>query len=162
MSEMQVSLLEQRKRRYYLKKKEWIQKNRERHLEAQRIRNKRWKLKNKDKIKEYAKNNRDKINEYKRKWRTKNKERLLEYRKRYKKSKEQYELRNKPKTSARHAVLYAIRTGKLIKPKKCTLCNSERLIHGHHEDYSKKLDVIWVCEPCHVMIHNKKRRNGDG
>lgn len=47
----------------------------------------------------------------------------------------------------------AIKSGKLIKPEKCSICNSMDRIEGHHADYDKPLDVIWVCKKCHMMIH---------
>jgi hypothetical protein len=46
----------------------------------------------------------------------------------------------------------AIRGGKLIK-RPCEVCgnaNSE----AHHEDYSKPLEVKWVCRKCHCKLHD--------
>ena len=59
------------------------------------------------------------------------------------------------KLSARRKVKDAVRRGKIIKPSVCADCNeASDLIHGHHEDYSKPLDVVWLCAPCHVKRHN--------
>ncbi|NOQ37374.1 hypothetical protein GQ472_00670 [archaeon] len=53
----------------------------------------------------------------------------------------------------------AVKSGTKDKPNNCTLCDfktdDKRMIHGHHEDYSKPLDVIWVCRKCHNKIHRK-------
>lgn len=52
----------------------------------------------------------------------------------------------------------AIRRGDLIKPDECSVCGSKPPsgeIHAHHDDYSKPLDVRWVCRACHMAIHNK-------
>ncbi len=49
----------------------------------------------------------------------------------------------------------AIKYGKLIRPKNCCLCGSENKIEGHHADYDKPLEVIWVCQKCHRMIHKR-------
>ena len=46
--------------------------------------------------------------------------------------------------------------GKIIKPKSCSKCHKKCNPHGHHEDYSKPLEVIWVCQECHLKIHGKK------
>ncbi len=32
-------------------------------------------------------------------------------------------------------------------------CGSKSKSHGHHEDYNKPLQVIWVCPACHLKIH---------
>lgn len=47
----------------------------------------------------------------------------------------------------------AVRDGRVIKPKECSSCNKIKLLHGHHEDYSKPFDVIWLCVPCHRQLH---------
>ena len=28
-----------------------------------------------------------------------------------------------------------------------------RALHGHHEDYSQPLEVVWLCAPCHGLRH---------
>ena len=57
------------------------------------------------------------------------------------------------KYKARTAVGNAVRDGRLIKPNVCSMCDSPGRIEGHHEDYSKLLDVIWVCPSCHSEFH---------
>ena len=56
-----------------------------------------------------------------------------------------------------HGMLsYAVKTGKIIKPSKCSQCGKSGKIQGHHHNgYDKEhyLDVIWVCQPCHQLIH---------
>lgn len=46
----------------------------------------------------------------------------------------------------------AIRTGLLIR-QKCEFC--ELLGEAHHDDYSKPLDVRWLCEEHHLAAHGK-------
>lgn len=49
-------------------------------------------------------------------------------------------------------VSYAIRIGKLT-PEKCWWCGSGDHIHAHHEDYSKPLEIMWLCRNCHGRRH---------
>ncbi len=58
-----------------------------------------------------------------------------------------------PEKYAAHLLLNnAVRSGKIKKPRKCSQCKKARLIMGHHEDYTKPLEVIWVCQECHKEI----------
>lgn len=43
----------------------------------------------------------------------------------------------------------AVRDGKIDKPLFCSDCGEKRKLHAHHNDYSKPLDVQWLCVPCH-------------
>lgn len=51
----------------------------------------------------------------------------------------------------------AIERGKLIRPLTCARCGKQpnptsdgrSAIHAHHSDYSKPLDVEWLCPSCH-------------
>jgi ribosomal protein S27AE len=57
------------------------------------------------------------------------------------------------KASARTALGNAVRDGYIIKPPQCQMCGRGGRIHGHHNDYSKPLEVRWVCTRCHGAIH---------
>ena len=48
---------------------------------------------------------------------------------------------------------YAIRKG-VIKKKPCVVCGSPKS-QGHHEEYSKPLEVTWLCAVCHKKHHQK-------
>lgn len=65
---------------------------------------------------------------------------------------ERYNEQNPERKTAVWAVNNAVRDGRL-KKEPCFYCGSTRRIHGHHEDYSKPLDVKWVCAKHHKMIH---------
>lgn len=57
------------------------------------------------------------------------------------------------KRQARVTLGNAVRDGTVKKPPHCEICRAECSPHGHHDDYNKPLDVIWVCRPCHALIH---------
>lgn len=51
----------------------------------------------------------------------------------------------------------ALQQGVIKNPGTCSSClTSNSKIHGHHEDYSKPLDVIWLCAKCHRRVHLEK------
>lgn len=50
---------------------------------------------------------------------------------------------------ARRAVVRAVANGTLIKPRACEDCGEVGHITGHHDDYSKPLEVRWLCRACH-------------
>ncbi len=55
----------------------------------------------------------------------------------------------------------AVKYGKIKKPSNCSACGraaDSRHLHGHHEDYSKPYDVIWLCHICHKDLHLQRRR----
>lgn len=57
------------------------------------------------------------------------------------------------KEEARRKVSTAVLSGKL-KRGLCVVCRSERTV-GHHTDYTKQLDVIWVCYKHHSLWHGQ-------
>ena len=57
------------------------------------------------------------------------------------------------KAAARIFLNSYIRMGKIMKPDICEMCLKKIKIEGHHEDYSKPLEVKWVCKRCHANLH---------
>lgn len=54
------------------------------------------------------------------------------------------------KATAREKLRYAVRSGK-INREPCVVCGKKNG-EGHHEDYSKPLEVVWLCG-----IHHRER-----
>jgi hypothetical protein len=67
---------------------------------------------------------------------------------------------NYPQHYLCHMILgNAVRSGKIIKPEECSECHQIlRRIDAHHEDYSKPLEVVWLCHKCHMRLHRMARR----
>ena len=52
-----------------------------------------------------------------------------------------------------------VRSGELVKPDICSACDKKgRQIEGHHDDYSKPLDIIWLCSACHKQLHRELKQ----
>lgn len=74
-------------------------------------------------------------------WQSRKYQYKLNYRRRY------------PEAAKAHDIVRnAVRHGRLIK-QPCHICGSTINVHAHHEDYSKPLDVIWLCDTCHRIRH---------
>ncbi len=72
-----------------------------------------------------------------------------------KKSRKKWLEANAEKRAAHVILGNAVRDGRKVKPDACESCGKNNCrIEGHHEDYTKPLDVFWVCRECHVKIHN--------
>ncbi len=63
---------------------------------------------------------------------------------------------NPEKYKAQTILNNALRDKKIIKPDTCSVCNCATRIYGHHEDYSKPLEVMWMCQRCHKLHHIKE------
>lgn len=80
-----------------------------------------------------------------------------------KKSTDRYRNDNRNKYEAHIAVGNAVRDGILIKGDRCESClSTNKRLHGHHDDYSKKLEVRWLCPMCHKKWHDDNGRGLNG
>ncbi len=99
--------------------------------------------------KEWTKKNRERHRERLKIWRENNPDRSNAI------GKQQRE-RWHDKQRARQAAGKALLNGTITKPTACTRCHHippPHCLHGHHEDYSKPLEVIWLCARCHGALH---------
>lgn len=119
----------QKSKRYYLKNKERIDKRNKKYSTEY---NK--KPENKEKLKQYQKSKK-----YKDRHKERHIERMLKdelYRKR---------------VNARILARSYVNSGRLVR-KPCVVCG-ETKAQGHHEDYDKPLEVMWLCRKHHFNLH---------
>lgn len=64
------------------------------------------------------------------------------------------------KYKARTAVGRALISGSLTR-QPCSVCGTTERLHAHHEDYSKPLDVIWLCGAHHRELHESRGEEVD-
>lgn len=97
---------------------------------------------------EYYKKNHEKINAYQRKWaKEHNFSSYVVARNRLP--------GNREKHLARMKIYYQVKIGKMKKGN-CEYANCSNPVEAHHEDYSKPLEVRWVCKKHHELIHHPR------
>lgn len=62
---------------------------------------------------------------------------------------------NKEKMRISARVRRAWVAGRIPGPVKCAHCGVKDDLCGHHPDYSKPLEVIWLCRRCHINEHRR-------
>lgn len=65
--------------------------------------------------------------------------------------------REKDKCTARIALNGALKMGRVTR-EPCETCSSTTDVEGHHDDYTRPLDVRWLCTVCHAAEHRMQRR----
>lgn len=120
-------------------------------------------------VAEWQKRNREKRLEQSRDWYARNLDKAramsLEATKKYFKTErgkklrrergEKWKKENPEKALTQSRFKDAVRYGKIIRPNQCENCKEICVPHGHHEDYDKPYDVVWLCEICHFYLHHK-------
>ena len=57
--------------------------------------------------------------------------------------------------NARARISKALLRGHMERPDICPKCErSDSPIQAHHDDYSKPLDIEWLCARCHSRLHH--------
>jgi hypothetical protein len=48
-----------------------------------------------------------------------------------------------------------------MKCKDCPreVCKSDENLQKHHPDYTKPLEIKWLCRKCHIELHKQIKRN---
>ena len=70
-----------------------------------------------------------------------------------------YDAVNTEKARARSKIYDARKRGAIVRPDVCEACGKKCAPDAHHDDYSKVLEVRWLCRRCHMALH---RRMADG
>lgn len=105
-----------------------------------------WYTNNPERRREYADKNRQHLSQSRKEWRNNNRERSLEMERSYKAN-------NREKVTCRNRFNDAVGAGILVRPNVCSQCAKVGFIEGHHHDYSKPLEVEWLCKECHSERH---------
>ena len=107
--------------------------------------------------KRWAERNPEKVAAAHRRWWKANPEKVRAYGRRYQQTphgKKSRLARNRresrEKIGARNAINNGIRNGSITRPDTCEYCGVvDEPIEASHSDYSRPLDVEWLCRPCH-------------
>ncbi len=108
---------------------------------------------------------REEYNQYFRDYREKNRKKLRKYNREYNKawrkkygyaSEKRYRKNNPEKTAAGRLLRYAVKAGKIIR-KNCEKCGSIKS-QAHHDDYTKPLEVRWLCSIHHAEFHRNQNK----
>ncbi len=67
-----------------------------------------------------------------------------------------WQIRNADKHATHRATYEAVQSGQLVRPPTCSKCPATD-VQAHHEDYSRPLDVVWLCSKCHRHRHVEMR-----
>jgi len=106
----------------------------------------------------WAKRNPDKILVNQRAYYHRNKEKILEKLRESRRingysNTKAYRKRNKEKIACHNYVALAIKFGQLNRPDSCDKCKIQCKPQAHHHDYTKPLEVVWLCPKCHGEVH---------
>lgn len=77
----------------------------------------------------------------------------------HKKANEKWSIKYPYKKKCASMVATALGNGSLIK-EPCIICSNKNS-HGHHYDYNKPLDVVWLCNKHHKELHTRLVFNED-
>jgi hypothetical protein len=50
-------------------------------------------------------------------------------------------------------VAAALKYGQITRPERCEACRRETTPIAHHPNYERPLEVMWLCDSCHHLLH---------
>lgn|SRR5579883_3355 len=113
-------------------------------------------------FKDWRERNPERFKELCKKWMSENRSRIKVYMQKYRQEHrdhrdpaKRYKYNHSPKQTARMRLRNARKSGKVMRPEHCSKCGLVCIPEGHHPDYSKPLEVVWLCRICHGAIHSK-------
>lgn len=62
--------------------------------------------------------------------------------------------------AANERVRRAVDSGRLMRPERCSQCGRNEEVQAAHVDYSRPLDVRWLCRSCHASYDHPGRAAG--
>ena len=123
------------------------------HIERARANGRKW---NREHPEKRAFNQREYRQRHKERMKEKNKVAYKNHIDKYKKDTADYRKKYPERERAHNILKSALRVGRVIKPTSCSKCGEPGYMHGHHADYSKPLQVEWLCSYCHARLHKLK------
>lgn len=57
---------------------------------------------------------------------------------------------------------FALRKKLIVRQTFCDVCLSRYRVQGHHQDCSRPLEVVWLCDACHKELHQRAGRDRIG
>jgi hypothetical protein len=67
----------------------------------------------------------------------------------------EYYRKNPDRWKAAMAMQWARRHGLLVAPDNCPACGDTGKMHAHHNDYSRPMEIEWLCEHCHRELRHR-------
>lgn len=99
-------------------------------------------------------------------WKRRNPEHVRAYFRRYAKDHlpdraarlREWRRKNPEKYRAHVVIQCAVARGAIVRPMACEGCGAAGRLEAHHADYSKPMDVRWLCRGCHVIHDPRPQR----
>ena len=98
----------------------------------------------------YRQADKEQVRESNRRWRARNRESVRTTNYKWRK-------RNPGKHRTHMLFSAAVLRGELVAPDRCETCLREMSLQGHHDDYSKPMEVRWLCAICHTNHHIQEK-----
>jgi len=107
-----------------------------------------FKEKNRKNSEKFRRENPEKASIQSRKWSEKNREKRRQYQEKSRKN-------NLEKRAVNEHLKRYVKKGLIERGSMCQDCNKEGKMEAHHIDYSKPLEVQWLCRRCHMKRHRR-------